>query len=146
MEKNATRSCPSTRPQKKVKQQPQPCRVAVTELRELLITSFHLFPCGPAMVGQIVAAVATGGGSDIPRGSLPMETYIIAVRREARTSAPADWLDSIRDIPGLSISGSSNSSRVQVEASPDAIEDVRQRLGTADLESAAPQGRQRVSR
>src|ERR1700751_3062441 len=29
------------------------------KLRELRITGFHLFPCGPAMIRQIVAAVAT---------------------------------------------------------------------------------------
>jgi hypothetical protein len=58
-----------------------------------------------------------------------MSTYIIAVKREMRQTAPTNWLDMLRDIEGLTIRGASNPQRVQVEASDEAIEEVRRRLG-----------------
>ncbi|MEO7653507.1 MAG: hypothetical protein ABIZ80_23865 [Bryobacteraceae bacterium] len=58
-----------------------------------------------------------------------MDQYVIAVRRDARGSAPADWSESLKRIPGLEIRGAGNASRVQVEASPEAIASVRKKLG-----------------
>jgi hypothetical protein len=58
-----------------------------------------------------------------------MDTYIIAIRRDSRDKVPADWLTSLQGISGLTIVGSANPARVQVRATPEAIERVRQRCG-----------------
>jgi hypothetical protein len=68
-----------------------------------------------------------------------MNTYIIAVKRELRDTAPANWRDLLRDIEGLTIRGAGNSQRVQVEASDEAIAEARRRLGQwCHIEAAIP--------
>jgi hypothetical protein len=57
-----------------------------------------------------------------------MNTYIIAIKREMRNTAPTTCLEMLRDIDGLTISGASNPNRVQVEASDEAIAEVRRRV------------------
>ena len=58
-----------------------------------------------------------------------MSNYVIAVRREARDRAPADLAEFLKGIDGLTIRGAANPARIQVEASPEAIEQARQKLG-----------------
>ena len=58
-----------------------------------------------------------------------MDKYIIAIRRESRATAPTDWVEFLRGIPGLHLASSANPTRIQVEASPEAIEDARRRVG-----------------
>jgi hypothetical protein len=57
------------------------------------------------------------------------ESYIIAVKREMRDSAPADWHERLHGIEGLHEVGSSDR-RVQVEASEEAIAEVKVRLAS----------------
>ena len=58
-----------------------------------------------------------------------MESYVIAIRREARDKAPPGWQELLQDIQGLTIHPAANPSRIQVEASAEAIERVRQLVG-----------------
>ena len=60
---------------------------------------------------------------------LIMTQFIVSVRRERRQSAVADWPQVLRGIAGLEIRGDANPNRVQVEATDDAIGEVRQKLG-----------------
>jgi hypothetical protein len=57
-----------------------------------------------------------------------MNTYIIAIKREMRHRAPSTCLEMLRDIDGLTIRGASNPDRVQVEASDEAMAEVRRRV------------------
>jgi hypothetical protein len=68
-----------------------------------------------------------------------MAMYIIAVKRDRRVYAPPDWAKPLQAINGLKICGSGNPFRVQVEASDDAIEEVRRELGElCHIESVIP--------
>ena len=58
-----------------------------------------------------------------------MSRYIIAFKREYRSGAPADLAGSVRDIQGLDVCGDPGLSRILVDATPAAIEQVRQLLG-----------------
>jgi hypothetical protein len=58
-----------------------------------------------------------------------MSTYVIAVRREMRDQVPPGWDKLLADIDGLSIRGTANPNRIQVDASDAAIADARERLG-----------------
>jgi hypothetical protein len=58
-----------------------------------------------------------------------MESYIIAVRRDARGRIPELWTNQLKEIDGLTLLGASNPMRVQVLASPAAIERVREIYG-----------------
>jgi hypothetical protein len=57
--------------------------------------------------------------------------YVIAVRREARKRVAPGWEAALRGIEGLFIRDSLNPDRIQVDASEDAIEDAKRRLGDA---------------
>jgi hypothetical protein len=57
------------------------------------------------------------------------EAYVVAVKRDKRAEVPPDWLDTVRGTPGVTIVGDSNPERVQVNATPQAIEDLRRKLG-----------------
>jgi len=68
-----------------------------------------------------------------------MERYVIALRRECRHRAPADWAATLDDVEGLVVHPSSNPNRIQVEASPAAIAQARRRLGElCHIESIIP--------
>ena len=58
-----------------------------------------------------------------------MDTYLIAVRRDARERVATDWTKALEGIEGLTIVGAANPTRIQVLASPEAIEQARQRVG-----------------
>jgi hypothetical protein len=58
-----------------------------------------------------------------------MAKYIIAVKRDQRDKAPASLAEPLQDIEGLEICGDARRSRLMVEASAEAIEEVKQRLG-----------------
>jgi hypothetical protein len=57
------------------------------------------------------------------------ERYVIAVKREMRSSVPADWMDQLLKIEELSIVGKPSLSRTMVEATPEAIEKAKTVLG-----------------
>jgi hypothetical protein len=58
-----------------------------------------------------------------------MESYIIAVRRDARDRVSELWMNQLKAIDGLTLLGATNPTRVQVLATPDAIERVRELYG-----------------
>jgi hypothetical protein len=60
-----------------------------------------------------------------------MSGYVIAVRREARERVAPGWERVLRGIDDLFIRGVANPDRIQVDASENAIEDARRRLGNA---------------
>ncbi len=68
-----------------------------------------------------------------------MTLYVIAVNRERRSGVPADWIKRLGRIDGVEFQGAGNPYRVQVNASDDAIEKVRQRFGDlCHIEAAIP--------
>jgi hypothetical protein len=70
------------------------------------------------------------------------DRYVIAVKREERERAPDDLASALREVVGLSVEESSNPRRVQVEASPEAIEEARRRFGElCYIEPAIPHHR-----
>lgn len=56
------------------------------------------------------------------------DRYIVAVKREARKSVSANWVDRILQIDGVEIVGS-GSTRVQITATPEAIKILQGVLG-----------------
>lgn len=68
-----------------------------------------------------------------------MKRYIIAVKREHRSKAMANWFEPLRDIKDLQIRGTSNTFRIQVDATDEAIEAARHMLGDlCHIEPAIP--------
>jgi len=68
-----------------------------------------------------------------------MQRYIIAIKRERRAAAPADWTEPLRAIEDLQIRGSGAGGRIQVDASEQAIEEARRILGDlCHIEPAIP--------
>lgn len=61
---------------------------------------------------------------------MTLEEYVISIRRDARDRAPADWIDLVRRVAGITIRGSAHPDRIQVEASPEAIEELRHSLSS----------------
>ena len=57
------------------------------------------------------------------------DKYVIAVKREKRSDAPADWVDQLKEISEVSIVGKPTTSRILAEASPQAIEKVKNLIG-----------------
>jgi hypothetical protein len=55
--------------------------------------------------------------------------YIVAVRRDSREDAPADWLQRLRETEGVSIVGASGE-RAQISADEAAVERLRGSLGS----------------
>jgi hypothetical protein len=55
--------------------------------------------------------------------------YVIAVKRQMRDQVPADWVERLRGIEGLSLVSEPRYNRVLVEAIPEAIEAVQAELG-----------------
>jgi hypothetical protein len=58
-----------------------------------------------------------------------MNTYLIALKREARKTAPQDWARRVREVPGVRLIGAETAPVLRVEATPEAIEQVRRQLG-----------------
>lgn len=63
------------------------------------------------------------------KGGDVSERYVIAVKRERREAASSNWKEPLRSIAGLRIIGDNDPLRVQVEASDEAISEVRRVLG-----------------
>jgi hypothetical protein len=57
--------------------------------------------------------------------------FIIAVKRPYRRAVEPDWAQRLARIDGLDITGDIGELRLQVRATHEAIEEVRQRLGEA---------------
>ena len=57
------------------------------------------------------------------------EVFVIAVKRERRDDVPPDWVEVVRDAPGVVVMGDASPYRLQVRASPEAIAQIRERLG-----------------
>jgi dephospho-CoA kinase len=64
-----------------------------------------------------------------------MTTYVVAIRREARSEATTaeEW---VRQVPGVHVKGAGNPSRVVVEASPEAVSEIERRFGDKVLVEA----------
>jgi hypothetical protein len=58
-----------------------------------------------------------------------MSTYLIALKRETRGQAPADWARRVRDVPGVRLLGDDKAPVLRVEASPEAVEEIRRHVG-----------------
>ena len=54
---------------------------------------------------------------------------VIAPKRSSRDSAPENWIEAVRNTPGVSELVQSSFGRVTVEATGDALELLRSRLG-----------------
>ena len=54
---------------------------------------------------------------------------VIAPKRSSRDSVPEDWIETVRGTPGVSELVQSSFGRVTVEATGDALEGLRSRLG-----------------
>ena len=54
--------------------------------------------------------------------------YVLAVKRECRATVPPDWQAIVRGIPGVEVMGDASSDRMQVRATPQAVESIRGRL------------------
>lgn len=59
-----------------------------------------------------------------------MSTYVIALKRDCRAKAPADWVQLVRSVPGVHLVGSENAPVVRIEATSEAVEQLRDQLGT----------------
>ena len=59
---------------------------------------------------------------------MPSDQYIIAVRREARETAPKDWIQQLGAQDGVEVVGES-ARRVQIRATPEAIQSVHHLVG-----------------
>ena len=68
-----------------------------------------------------------------------MKRYIISVKRERGAAVPADWAEPLRGIQDLHIRGTANPQRLQVDASDEAIAEVRRLLSAlCHIEPAIP--------
>jgi hypothetical protein len=56
-------------------------------------------------------------------------TYLIALKREARGAAPPDWVRTVRSVPGVRLVGDETRTVLRVEATPDALEQIRRQVG-----------------
>lgn len=57
-----------------------------------------------------------------------MSEYLIAVKREKRCQIPPNWEELLSGIEGLIVKGAGRNRRVRVDATPEAIEEARERL------------------
>ena len=62
-----------------------------------------------------------------------MAVYVIAVKREWRAQVGSDWLDTLREAPGVEMRGGEtvrlDARRVTVRATDDGLAALRERLG-----------------
>ena len=64
-----------------------------------------------------------------------MSEYLIAVKRNQRDSAPPNWEKELSGIKGLVLKSSGRTRRARVHATPEAIEELRERLSdTCNIE------------
>lgn len=56
------------------------------------------------------------------------DRFVVAVKREKRAEVPRDWVEIVRGTSGVTIVGEANPTRIQITASPEAIELLRRRL------------------
>ena len=59
---------------------------------------------------------------------MPLDQYVIAVKREARDTAPKNWIDLLGAQEGVEVLGT-GTKRVQIRATTKAIETVRHLVG-----------------
>lgn len=59
-----------------------------------------------------------------------MTTYIVAVKRECRAQAGADWAEALRDVPGVEADVPGGARRARVRATDDGVRRLRERVGT----------------
>jgi hypothetical protein len=57
-----------------------------------------------------------------------MATYVVAIRREARSDTMTAE-ERVRQVPGVLVKAAGNSSRVVIEASPQAVSEIERRFG-----------------
>lgn len=56
------------------------------------------------------------------------ERYVVSVRREARGKCPVDWITAMEALEGIRIIA--RGPHVQIAATPEAIERVREQIGS----------------
>ncbi|HET9369897.1 MAG TPA: hypothetical protein VFO19_06605 [Vicinamibacterales bacterium] len=61
-------------------------------------------------------------------GPKDADQFVVAVKRDARATAPADWIEQVRRTPGVTVLGAANPNRVQIRATADAIRHLRETL------------------
>jgi hypothetical protein len=59
----------------------------------------------------------------------PVQTFVVAVKRERRETAPADWISQVRNISGVTVRGKGNPHRILIEATPEAVLELQKRFG-----------------
>ena len=59
---------------------------------------------------------------------MPSDQYVVALKREARDTAPKDWIDLLGAQDGVEVVGAS-AKRVQIRATTEAIQSVRSLMG-----------------
>jgi hypothetical protein len=70
------------------------------------------------------------------------DEFVVAVKRDRRSEVPHDWVETVRAISGLTIRGEAIPIRIQVKATPEAIDEVRRRLGEfVTVEKVMPRAR-----
>lgn len=99
--------------------------------RRALIGCFLCFFCLLPLIslGLTSGTSVSQGTGWQEKGSDVSKQYVIAVKRERREAAPSNWKQPLRSIAGLRIIGDDDPLRVQVEASDEAIAEVRRVLG-----------------
>jgi hypothetical protein len=60
---------------------------------------------------------------------MPRQTFVLSLRRDLRSTAPADWKDRVRSFPGVVAGPSTAPSRIQIEASEECVAELRAQLG-----------------
>jgi hypothetical protein len=70
------------------------------------------------------------------------DEFVVAVKRDRRSEVGHDWVETVRAISGLTIRGEASPIRIQVKATPEAIDEVRRRLGEfVTVEKVMPRAR-----
>ena len=57
------------------------------------------------------------------------QTYVLSLRRDQRATVPADWKERVRALPGVVAGASASPVRMQVEATPESLAQLREELG-----------------
>jgi hypothetical protein len=70
------------------------------------------------------------------------DVFVLAVKRDEGAGVPRDWLEVARSIPGVVILGEANPARVQIRATPEAIERLREKFSRyIHIEKVVPRER-----
>lgn len=68
--------------------------------------------------------------------------FVIAVKRERRHEVPRDWQATVRGTSGVTVLGEANPSRMQIEASADGIQTLKEQLSAyLNIEKVIPHRR-----